>query len=82
MIESREFEQVKLRLLFSAQDVYTVLAGHGQLAVSVDGRLVKTIPVSGLSRLYTVLSYPKERENHLLELHFTPGVSAYSFTFG
>ena len=72
----------KLRLLFTAQNVYLVLAGHGKLGVFVDGRHVKTIPVSGLSRLYTLLSYPQERENHLLELHFTPGVSAYSFTFG
>jgi cytochrome c biogenesis protein CcdA/thiol-disulfide isomerase/thioredoxin len=72
----------KLRLLFTAQNVYIVLAGHGKLGVFVDGQHVKTIPVSGLSRLYTVLSYPQERENHLLELHFTPGVSAYSFTFG
>jgi hypothetical protein len=39
------------------------------------------VRVSGLSRLYTLLSYPHEREG-LLELDFSPGVSAYAFTFG
>jgi hypothetical protein len=29
-----------------------------------------------------VLSFPKEVQYQLLELHFTPGISAYSFTFG
>jgi hypothetical protein len=72
----------KLRLLFTAQDVYIVLGGHGTLDVAVNGRHVKTIRVSGLSRLYTLLSYPREVQYQLLELHFTPGISAYSFTFG
>jgi hypothetical protein len=49
--------------------------------VLVGGKPVRTIAVSGLSRLYTVLSYPQEREG-LLELRFTPGIDAYSFTFG
>jgi cytochrome c biogenesis protein CcdA/thiol-disulfide isomerase/thioredoxin len=72
----------KLRLLFTAQNVYIVLGGQGRLDVSVDGKHVKTIRVSGLSRLYTLLTYPKEVSYQLLELHFTPGISAYSFTFG
>jgi cytochrome c biogenesis protein CcdA/thiol-disulfide isomerase/thioredoxin len=72
----------KLRLLFTAQDVYIVLAGHGRMGVYLDGHHEKTIPVGGLSRLYTVLSFPKEVQYQLLELRFTPGISAYSFTFG
>ena len=72
----------KLRLLFTAQDVYIVLGGHGRLGVYFDGRHEKTIRVSGLSRLYTVLSFPKEVQYQLLELRFTPGIQAYSFTFG
>jgi len=49
--------------------------------MAVNGRPVGTVSVSGLSRLYTLLRYPKERDG-LLELRFTPGVSAYAFTFG
>jgi cytochrome c biogenesis protein CcdA/thiol-disulfide isomerase/thioredoxin len=71
----------QLRLMFTAQDVYLVLAGTGRLDVLVNGGHVKTIKVSGLSRLYTLLSFPRERQG-LLELHFTPGISAYAFTFG
>jgi thioredoxin family protein len=32
-------------------------------------------------RLYTLARFPKSGE-HLLELRFTPGLSAYAFTFG
>jgi len=37
--------------------------------------------VSGISRLYQLLNLRRERDA-LLELRFTPGVSAYAFTFG
>jgi hypothetical protein len=49
--------------------------------VLVDGKPVRTIQVGGLSRLYTLLQYPKLREGEL-ELRFAPGVTAYAFTFG
>src|SRR5690349_8041906 len=71
----------RLRLHFLAQDVYLVLSGRGRLQVLVGGRPVKTIRVAGLSRLYTLLSYPQLSEG-ALELRFTPGVAAYAFTFG
>src|SRR5690349_6554885 len=71
----------RLRLHFLAQNVYLVLSGKGRLQVIVGGRPVKTIPVSGLSRLYTLLHYPKLAEG-ALELRFTPGIAAYAFTFG
>ncbi len=71
----------RLRLHFLAQDVYLVLSGNGRLEVLVGGRPVKTIRVSGLSRLYTLLRYPGLSEG-ALELRFTPGISAYAFTFG
>ena len=71
----------RLRLHFFAQNVYLVLGGHGTLQVDVDGGHVKTIHVGGLSRLYTLLRYSREREG-LLELRFGPGISAYAFTFG
>src|SRR5919204_184078 len=71
----------RLRLHFLAQNVFLVLSGSGRLDVRVDGKHVKTIKVGGLSRLYTLLHYPELREAEL-ELRFTPGISAYAFTFG
>ena len=71
----------RLRLHFLAQNVYLVLSGHGRLQVIVGGKPVKTLRVSGLSRLYTLLRYPGLSEG-ALELRFTSVVSAYAFTFG
>jgi hypothetical protein len=71
----------RLRLHFLAQNVYLVLSGHGRLQVIVGGRPVKTIPIKGLSRLYTLLHYKRLAEG-ALELRFTPGIAAYAFTFG
>jgi cytochrome c biogenesis protein CcdA/thiol-disulfide isomerase/thioredoxin len=71
----------RLRLHFLAQNVYLVLGGRGRLQVIVGGRPVKTVRVAGLSRLYTLLRYPSLSEG-ALELRFTPGISAYAFTFG
>jgi cytochrome c biogenesis protein CcdA/thiol-disulfide isomerase/thioredoxin len=74
-------DRARLRLGFLAQNVYLVLGGKGSLQVLVDDKPVRTIQVGGLSRLYTLLQYPKLREGEL-ELRFTPGVTAYAFTFG
>ena len=71
----------RLRLSFIAQHVYLVLGGRGRLDVHVNGKRVRTIRVDGLTRLYTLLNYPTDRAG-LLELRFTPGISAYAFTFG
>src|ERR671934_1213602 len=71
----------RLRLHFLAQNVFLVLSGSGRLDVRVDGKHVKTIKVGGLSRLYTLVQFPELREANL-ELRFTPGISAYAFTFG
>jgi cytochrome c biogenesis protein CcdA/thiol-disulfide isomerase/thioredoxin len=70
-----------LRLHFVAKHVYLVLGGSGRVRVLVDGKPVRTIAISGISRLYPLLSFPKVRDA-VLELRFTPGISAYAFTFG
>jgi cytochrome c biogenesis protein CcdA/thiol-disulfide isomerase/thioredoxin len=75
------FDRARLRLGFLAQHVYLVLGGKGSLQVLVDGKPVRTIEVGGLSRLYTLLSYPNLHQGEL-ELRFAPGVTAYAFTFG
>jgi cytochrome c biogenesis protein CcdA/thiol-disulfide isomerase/thioredoxin len=74
-------DRARLRLHFLAQNVHLVLGGRGMLRVLVDGKPVDTIRVGGLSRLYTLLSYPTLREGEL-ELRFSPGITAYAFTFG
>ena len=71
----------RLRLRFFAQNVYLVLGGRGLLEVRVNDKPVRTVRIGGISRLYTLLRYRAEREG-LLELRFTPGISAYAFTFG
>jgi cytochrome c biogenesis protein CcdA/thiol-disulfide isomerase/thioredoxin len=70
----------RLRLHFHAQNVYIVLGGKGRVDELVDGRRIGRLAVAS-DRLYTVLSGTKTRDA-LLELRFSPGVQAYSFTFG
>ena len=70
----------RLRLHYHARDVFVVLGGHGRVTVTRDGRPLPPIDVTA-NRLYTVLSGSKSGDG-ILELSFTPGVHAYSFTFG
>jgi cytochrome c biogenesis protein CcdA/thiol-disulfide isomerase/thioredoxin len=72
-------KNARLRLQFEASNVYIVLGGHGTVRSFVDGRPGRTIPVNA-ERLYTVRS--GKPTDALLELRFSPGVQAYSFTFG
>lgn len=71
----------RLRLDFQAKDVYIVLGGHGTVQVAIDGKHTKTLHVDA-ERLYTVRASKRLAANALLELSFTPGIQAYSFTFG
>ncbi len=70
----------RIELSFEADDVYLVLGGSGTLNVSVDAKHTKTITVSGLPRLYTLVSGPYQTAT--LTLNASPGVKAYDFTFG
>jgi thiol-disulfide isomerase/thioredoxin len=70
----------QLRLRFQARSVHLVLGGRGSVAVIVDGKPVGVVRVRG-SRLYTLAKLPTD-QSRLLELHFSPGVEAYAFTFG
>jgi cytochrome c biogenesis protein CcdA/thiol-disulfide isomerase/thioredoxin len=73
-------ENARLRLHFHARTVHLVLAGRGSVDVRLNGRKDATVRVNG-DRLYTLLTQ-RHAEDGLLELAFTPGVSAYAFTFG
>ncbi len=70
----------RLRLHYHARDVFVVLGGHGRVTVTHDGRTLQTIDVNA-DRLYTAVS-GKTLGDATLELAFTPGVHAFSFTFG
>ncbi len=70
----------RLRLHYDARDVYVVLGGHGRVTVTRNGRPLPPIHVTA-NRLYTVLAGKTSRDG-ILELAFTSGVRAYSFTFG
>jgi cytochrome c biogenesis protein CcdA/thiol-disulfide isomerase/thioredoxin len=69
----------RLRLHFVAKKVFLVLGGHGTVTVAVPGEPAKTIRVDA-DKLYTLRDGGYADET--LELRFTPGVSAYAFTFG
>lgn len=58
-----------------------VLAGKGTVTVLVDGKVVRTVPVEGTPTLYKLVDDSAARTAHL-ELRLTPGIQAYSFTFG
>jgi cytochrome c biogenesis protein CcdA/thiol-disulfide isomerase/thioredoxin len=70
----------RLRLHFHAEDVYVVLGGHGTVHALVDGKPAGVLRVDSF-RLYTVRASHRIADA-TLELRFTPGVEAYSFTFG
>ena len=77
-------EGARLRLSYHARNVYLVLGAddsHGSVHVSVDGKLVKTVMVTG-DRLYTLVASPGPAADHTLDLSFSPGTEAYAFTFG
>jgi cytochrome c biogenesis protein CcdA/thiol-disulfide isomerase/thioredoxin len=71
----------KLDLAFEANDVYLVLGGTGTIRVTLNGKFVKNISVSGFPTLYTMVQQSQDRSG-LLELSFSSGVQAYDFTFG
>jgi thiol-disulfide isomerase/thioredoxin len=74
-------KDARLRLDFQAKDVYLVLGGKGTVQVVIDGKPTKTLRVDA-ERLYTVRASSAPATHALLELRFSPGVQAYSFTFG
>ncbi len=66
---------------FTADDVYLVMGGTGTVDVSLDGRHLSTVVVSGIPKLYTLFS-GAALQTGTLDLSFSPGIEAYDFTFG
>jgi thiol-disulfide isomerase/thioredoxin len=74
----------RLKLSFHANEVFLVLGtsgGEERVDVRVDGRRVGTVRVTA-DRLYRLARIPGEKQNHVLDLRFSPGTEAYAFTFG
>ena len=70
----------RLRLHFQARSVHLVLGGRGVVGVWLNGRRLRSVAVTA-DRLYTLVTQKQARDGQL-ELSFTPGLSAYAFTFG
>jgi cytochrome c biogenesis protein CcdA/thiol-disulfide isomerase/thioredoxin len=70
----------RLRLNFLARSVHLVLGGRGVVHVKLNGRPLRTVNVTA-DKLYTLATQKQSRDGSL-ELSFTPGLSAYAFTFG
>jgi len=69
-----------IALRFEARDVYIVLGGRGRVTATLAGGQPRTFDVNAY-RLYTLEHLPTVRKE-LLRLALSPGVQAYSFTFG
>jgi cytochrome c biogenesis protein CcdA/thiol-disulfide isomerase/thioredoxin len=70
----------RLALQFHARKVHLVLGGRGWVDVALNGQPRRRVRVTG-DRLYTLLDEPRVGDGRL-DLRFTPGLSAYAFTFG
>jgi cytochrome c biogenesis protein CcdA/thiol-disulfide isomerase/thioredoxin len=69
-----------ITLGYNASDVYLDAGGTGTLTVS-SGGTTKVIPVSGAPDIYTVVSQPSPRDR-TVTIRLSPGLQAYSFTYG
>ena len=73
-------QDARLKLRYYARKVFLVLGGEGSVQVLVDGRPRGVVRVTS-DRLYTLVDRASI-DDAVLELRFSPGVSAYAFTFG
>jgi len=69
-----------IELNFLASDVYLDIGGTGTIQATVDGKTT-TYSISGAPDIYTLVD-SKAQERSLLQITLSPGLSAYSFTFG
>jgi len=70
----------RIALAFHASDVYLDVGGTGTLTVS-SGGASKVIRVSGAPDIYTVAAQQPARDGSVT-IDLSPGLRAYSFTFG
>lgn len=69
-----------IELEFNARYVYLDVSGTGTVTATLNGRTT-SYPVSGAPNIYTVVSMPDAGSGGVT-LTLSPGLQAYSFTFG
>ena len=69
-----------IELNYHAHNVYLVVGGTGTVTVTEYGETVR-IPVSGPPNMHQVVSNNTSRSGHV-EVQLSPGLQAYSFTYG
>jgi cytochrome c biogenesis protein CcdA/thiol-disulfide isomerase/thioredoxin len=69
-----------IRLNFIADDVYLDVGGTGTITATYNGKTT-SYPVSGAPDIYTLVG-GKNSTSGVLQVTLSPGLSAYSFTFG
>jgi cytochrome c biogenesis protein CcdA/thiol-disulfide isomerase/thioredoxin len=69
-----------LKLNFTASDVYLDAGGTGTITATVNGKTT-TYRVSGAPDIYTLVS-GRGPQSATIEVRLSPGLNAYSFTFG
>ncbi|MGW6278387.1 cytochrome c biogenesis protein CcdA [Kribbella sp. NPDC055071] len=69
------------RLNFNAAKVFHVLSGEGTVTVSIPGVPDKTIKVSGTPNAYQLVDNPTQ-QRQTMTLTYSPGISAFTFSFG
>jgi thiol-disulfide isomerase/thioredoxin len=69
------------RLNFNASKVYHVLSGQGTVTVSIPGEPDTIIKVSGTPNAYQLVD-KTTAERQTMTLTYSPGISAFTFSFG
>ncbi len=69
-----------IELSYTANDIYLDVGGTGTITATVQGKTT-TYPVSGAPNIYTVLHRDRLGQG-TLSVALSPGLQAYSFTFG
>ncbi len=69
-----------IELNYSADDVYLDVGGTGTITATVDGKTT-SYPVSGAPNIYQLVKHSSQQSG-TLTVELSPGLSAYSFTFG
>jgi cytochrome c biogenesis protein CcdA/thiol-disulfide isomerase/thioredoxin len=71
-----------IKLNFEANQVYLDVGGTGTITATVDGKTT-SYPVSGAPDIYTLVNTTtRQPQQDTLTVTLSPGLSAYSFTFG
>ncbi|HEX3812229.1 MAG TPA: cytochrome c biogenesis protein CcdA [Mycobacteriales bacterium] len=69
-----------IRLKYLADDVYLDVGGAGTVTATVDGKTT-SYKISGAPNIYTLV-HTKNQERDTVTVTLSPGLQAYSFTFG